>query len=102
MIEPKRGPFVRSGADGEREKIERRYATAMGRAELASTSVEGRMLEVQKTTLDMAGQSRLDQIRAQMHPELQNQQARAIDAATPDVSVPAPAQAPVQQPNTTG
>ncbi len=52
--------------DEVREKIERRYATAMGRAELASTSVEGRMLEVQKSTLDMAGSSRLDQIRASM------------------------------------
>jgi phage shock protein A len=30
--------------DEVREKIERRYATAMGRAELASTSIEGRML----------------------------------------------------------
>ena len=49
-----------------REKIERRYATAMGRAELASTSIEGRMLEVQKSTLDMAGASRLEQIRASM------------------------------------
>ncbi|HEU4422512.1 MAG TPA: PspA/IM30 family protein, partial [Pilimelia sp.] len=38
-----------------RDKIERRYANAMGRAELASNSVEGRMLEVQKTSLDMAG-----------------------------------------------
>ena len=41
--------------DEVREKIERRYANAMGRAELASNSVEGRMLEVQKSTLDMAG-----------------------------------------------
>jgi len=38
----------------------------MGRAELASNSVEGRMIEVQKTTLDMAGSSRLEQIRASM------------------------------------
>jgi phage shock protein A len=52
--------------DEVREKIERRYANAMGRAELASTSVEGRMLEVQKSTLDMAGQSRLEQIRSSM------------------------------------
>ncbi|HET6214207.1 MAG TPA: PspA/IM30 family protein [Micromonosporaceae bacterium] len=49
-----------------REKIERRYANAMGRAELASTSIEGRMLEVQKSTLDLAGASRLEQIRASM------------------------------------
>ncbi len=49
-----------------REKIERRYANALGSAELASDSVEGRMLEVQRSTLDFAGSSRLDQIRASM------------------------------------
>jgi phage shock protein A len=52
-----------------REKIERRYANALGSAELAQNSVEGRMIEVQKSSLDMAGQSRLDQIRAGMSPE---------------------------------
>jgi phage shock protein A len=52
--------------DEVREKIERRYANAMGRAELASNSVEGRMLEIQKSTLDMAGASRLEQIRSSM------------------------------------
>jgi phage shock protein A len=49
-----------------REKIERRYANALGQAELAQDSVEGRMLEVQKSTLDMAGNARLEQIRASM------------------------------------
>jgi phage shock protein A len=52
--------------DEVRDKIEARYANAMGRAELAQNSVEGRMLEVQKSSLDMAGASRLDQIRASM------------------------------------
>ncbi|HEY0698368.1 MAG TPA: PspA/IM30 family protein [Micromonospora sp.] len=52
--------------DEVREKIERRYATAMGRAELAGNSVEGRMLEIQKSTLDLAGASRLEQIRSSM------------------------------------
>jgi phage shock protein A len=52
--------------DEVRDKIEQRYANAMGRAELASNSVEGRMLEVQKSSLDLAGQSRLEQIRASM------------------------------------
>ncbi|QSB13454.1 PspA/IM30 family protein [Natronosporangium hydrolyticum] len=52
--------------DEVRDKIESRYASAMGRAELASNSVEGRMLEMQRSTLDIAGQSRLDQIRASM------------------------------------
>jgi len=49
-----------------REKIEARYAKALGSAELAENSVEGRMLEVQKSTLDMAGNARLDQIRASL------------------------------------
>ena len=52
--------------DEVREKIESRYANAMGRAELASNSVEGRMLEVQKSTVELAGSSRLEQIRASM------------------------------------
>jgi phage shock protein A len=49
-----------------RDKIEARYAKALGSAELAQSSVEGRMLEVQKSSLEMAGNSRLDQIRASM------------------------------------
>jgi phage shock protein A len=49
-----------------RDKIEKRYATAVGSAELAGSSVQGRMLEVQQSTTQMAGSSRLDQIRASM------------------------------------
>ncbi|MBB5828027.1 PspA/IM30 family protein [Micromonospora carbonacea] len=52
--------------DAVRDRIEQRYATAMGRAELAGNSVEGRMLEIQKASLDSAGSSRLEQIRASM------------------------------------
>jgi len=52
--------------DEVRDKIERRYANAIGSAELAQNSVQGRMLEVQQSTLDMAGHSRLEQIRASM------------------------------------
>jgi phage shock protein A len=50
--------------DEVREKIEKRYARALGEADLAASSVEGRMLEVQRLTLDAAGTARLDQIRA--------------------------------------
>jgi phage shock protein A len=53
--------------DEVRDKIERRYANAVGSAELAQNSVQGRMLEVQQSTMDMAGRSRLEQIRASMH-----------------------------------
>jgi phage shock protein A len=49
-----------------REKIEKRYTTALGSAELAQNSVQGRMLEVQASTTQMAGHTRLEQIRASM------------------------------------
>ena len=44
--------------DEVRNKIERRYANAMGATELAQNSVQGRMLEVQQATVEMAGHSR--------------------------------------------
>ncbi|GAA2984926.1 PspA/IM30 family protein [Actinokineospora diospyrosa] len=49
-----------------RDKIEKRYTTALGSAELAQNSVQGRMMEVQISTTELAGQSRLEQIRASM------------------------------------
>jgi phage shock protein A len=57
--------------DEVRDKIERRYADALGRAELAGHSVEGRRLEVKKATLDLAGQNRLEEIRASMKGEIE-------------------------------
>ncbi|MCZ9308477.1 PspA/IM30 family protein [Corynebacterium uberis] len=53
--------------DQVREKIERRYANALGQAELAENSVEARMAEVQQAGIQMAGHSRLEQIRAEMN-----------------------------------
>jgi phage shock protein A len=50
-----------------REKIERRYANALGAGELAQSSVQGQMMEIQASTADMAGASRLEQIRASLH-----------------------------------
>ena len=49
-----------------RDKIEARYAKALGQAELAENSVEGRMREVERSSLEFAGTSRLEQIRASM------------------------------------
>jgi phage shock protein A len=75
-----------------RDKIEARYANALGQAELAQTSVEGRMLEVQKATLDIAGASRLDQIRASMSggpAAVEGSQAAAIEQGVPPVQQPA-------------
>jgi phage shock protein A len=92
-----------------RDKIEARYANALGQAELAQSSVEGRMLEVQKATLDVAGASRLDQIRASMGGSGPtavegSQPAAAIEQGAPPVGQPAaavreaqPAERPDQQ-----
>ena len=52
--------------DEVREKIEGRYARAMGAAELAQGSVEARMAEVQVSAMDMEGAQRLEAIRASM------------------------------------
>ena len=73
-------PGTTPSLDEVRDKIEARYAKALGGAELASNSVEGRMLEVEKSTLDVAGQARLDQIRASMSGQLP---AAAPAPATP-------------------
>jgi phage shock protein A len=81
-----------------RDKIERRYATALGQAELAQNSVEGRMLEVQKSTLDMAGNARLEQIRASMQggqlasapptPAVEGRQTPAVEAGRQEPAEP--------------
>lgn len=52
--------------DQVREKIERRYSNALGQAELAENSVQGRMAEVESAGVQMAGHSRLEQIRSEM------------------------------------
>jgi phage shock protein A len=75
--------------DEVREKIERRYATALGSAELAQNSVQNRMLEVQQATRDMAAHSRLEQIRASI--------SGAPVAGEVTAGEPAPAPATPQQ-----
>jgi phage shock protein A len=65
-----------------RDKIEKRYATALGSAELAQNSVQGRMLEVQQATTEMAGQSRLEQIRASMRGDSVTPQVTAGKSAS--------------------
>jgi phage shock protein A len=52
-----------------RDKIEKRYAVALGQAELAKDSTGSRMLEVQRATTDMKGAARLDEIRASLAAE---------------------------------
>lgn len=65
--------------DQVRDKIERRYANALGAAELAQNSIEGRMAEVEQAGIQMAGHGRLEQLRAEMAGELTSGQKPAIE-----------------------
>ena len=49
-----------------RDKIEQRYARAVGASELQGATVESRMLEVEQAAMDTEAQSRLSQIKAQL------------------------------------
>ncbi|MCX2934120.1 hypothetical protein ORI20_28020 [Mycobacterium sp. CVI_P3] len=49
------------------EKIETRYGTALGSAELAAETPEGRTVEEQYEARQKAAAERLDEIRASMH-----------------------------------
>jgi phage shock protein A len=90
-----------------RDKIEKRYTNALGQAELASGSVQGRILEVKKATTNMAAQSRLDEIRASMRsgsastspgPAVGTNQQPAIDDAPATQPSSAQPATPVEQP----
>lgn len=52
--------------DGVRDKIERRYADALGAQELTQHSVGDRMAEIQQSGSDMKASARLAEIRSQM------------------------------------
>ncbi len=106
---PKNTPSL----DEVRDKIEARYATALGQADLASGSTQGRILEVQKATRDMAGAARLEEIRATLHPAPApsvgaGEAAKAVGPGEPTSADPAttgmpqanPAQAPADAPPT--
>jgi phage shock protein A len=87
-----------------REKIEARYANALGQQELAGGGIEARMLEVRKATIDSAAATRLDAIRASMSagaagtPSLEKKSDPAAieagDATAPGVSTNTGQEAP--------
>lgn len=55
--------------DSVREKIENRYATAQGSAELDAETPEGRSVEQQYEERQREAAERLARIRESMHPE---------------------------------
>jgi phage shock protein A len=92
-----------------RDKIERRYANALGQADLASNSTQGRLQEVKKATTNLAGQSRLAEIRASMaadQPSIKAAPAEATPQAivnirkTDDLGVPS--EQPAERPDHAG
>jgi phage shock protein A len=66
-----------------RDKIEQRYARAVGASELQGETVESRMLEVEQAAMDSEAQARLSQIRSQLG--LDAAPAESAPAATPEV-----------------
>jgi phage shock protein A len=52
--------------DQVRDKIEARYAKAIGASELQGQTVESRMLEVEQATVNTEAQSRLSELRSQL------------------------------------
>ena len=85
MSAPKNVPSL----DEVRDKIEKRYAVALGQADLAQGRSAGRMLDVKRATIDLKGSARLDEIRASLAAE--KQQTALGGAAT---SAPAVEAAP--------
>jgi phage shock protein A len=88
--------------DEVRDKIERRYAVALGTAELAKDSPAAHLLEVQKATLDMAGTARLAEIRAELASAppavtASPTENAAIEAPVVDTTKRAAAEAPATQ-----
>ena len=80
--------------DEVRDKIEKRYATALGQAELAKDSVAGATMDIQRATVNLQGAARLEEIRASLEAE---KPAVTGSAAAPAIDGPVsgPAAAPV-------
>jgi phage shock protein A len=90
MAAPKNVPTL----DEVRDKIEKRYAVALGQADLAQGSISGRMLDVKRATLDLKGSARLDEIRASLDAEKQQTAIGAGNSAATPSSTPAVEAAP--------
>lgn len=84
--------------DAVRDKIERRYANALGQAELANDTMAGRLQEVKRATANLTAQSRLAEIRASMSGEQLTQTGRPAQPGTPQQVTAQPQQAIANQP----
>ncbi|HEV7886016.1 MAG TPA: PspA/IM30 family protein [Acidimicrobiales bacterium] len=83
-----------------RDKIEARYAKALGSSELQGATVESRMLEVEQAQMDTEAQVRLSQIRSQLGiaPAVTAEPAAAAGAAAEPEGATAASSEPAAQP----
>jgi phage shock protein A len=66
-----------------RDKIEARYAKAIGNAELQTSTVETRMLEVERASMDTEAVARLAKLKEQLGIEAAPAEAPAAEATAP-------------------
>ena len=79
--------------DEVRAKIEARYARALGAAELQSSRVDVKMLEVQQSMLQAEGDKRLEEIRASLRLDAPTVEILEPKAITDGSEAPQPVQA---------
>ena len=79
--------------DEVRAKIEARYARALGAAELQSSRVDVKMLEVQQSMLQAEGDKRLEEIRASLRLDAPKVEILEPKAITDGSEAPQPVQA---------
>jgi phage shock protein A len=78
--------------DEVRDKIEARYAKAIGHSELQGQTVEARMLEVEQASMNTEAQSRLSELRSQL----------GLSSGSETAAISAPAQQAVPAAGQTG
>src|SRR3954466_385595 len=76
--------------DEVRDKIETRYAKALGAAELQGQTVESSMLEIEQAAVNVEAQSRLSELRSQLGLSAPAEQ-QSVGTGTASTETPAPA-----------
>lgn len=70
--------------DAVREKIERRYANALGAQELTEQNISGRMAEISQSGQDTLAAARLAEIRAELGSAQTEEKPKELEASTED------------------
>jgi phage shock protein A len=84
--------------DQVRDKIEARYAKAKGVSELAETSVQSRMIEIEQATANLEAQSRLSQMKTELGLASAPTPAELLAPTVTPAEAPQPQEQPQEQP----